>query len=108
MRYQLFIDDLPNATMVKNEESDELEASFKEGIFVGTHHEDGAVTINNHLAITVKTHHVTGGDEVRVVGFEVEPKSVASTGNLAASRIDNQPMEYLVKAENSSKDVMGP
>ena len=70
-RYQLFIDGLPNATMMKNPDTEELEADFKEGILVGTHQDNSDVTINNHLAITVKTHHVTGGDEVRVVGLEV-------------------------------------
>lgn len=71
-RYQLFIDDLPNATMQKNEEG-ELEANFKEGLFVGRKNEsDNSYVIYNHLDITVKTHHVSNGDELRIVGFEVE------------------------------------
>ena len=36
-RYQLFVDDLPNATMEKDLDSGELVANFKEGLFVGMH-----------------------------------------------------------------------
>ena len=69
-RYQLFIDDLPNATIEKNEEGIP-EPSYKEGILVGNKYEDNSYIIYNHLDITVKTHEVTAGDEVRIVGFEV-------------------------------------
>ena len=69
-RYQLFIDDLPNATMEKNEDG-ELEASYKEGLYIGKKYEDGSYIIYNHLDITVKTHEVASGDELRIVGFEV-------------------------------------
>ena len=69
-RYQLFIDDLPNATMEKNEDG-ELEANFKEGLYIGTRKEDNSMIIYNHLDMTVKTHKVSNGDELRVVGFEI-------------------------------------
>ena len=51
-RYQLFIDDLPNATMENGE------ANYKEGIYVGLHQRDGSYLLYNHLALEVKTHHV--------------------------------------------------
>ena len=88
-RYQLFIDDLPNATMEVNPDSKELEANFKEGIYVGKlDRSDGSLLIYNHLAMTVKTHHVTGGDEMRVVGFEIEPKSIAFGSSLDPLTLD--------------------
>jgi len=37
---------------------------------------NGKVWIFNHLSITVKTHKVTQGEELRIVGFEVEPMSI--------------------------------
>ena len=59
--------------MDRDEKSNELSVNFKEGIFVGYHNrEDRSVMIYNHLAMTVKVNHVHGGDEVRIVGFEVE------------------------------------
>jgi len=69
-RYQIIVDGLPNATLEKNENGD-LEPNFKEGIYVGNITADGSTILYNHLDITVKIHHVTGGDEVRVVGLEV-------------------------------------
>ena len=75
-RYQLFIDNLPNATMDRNDKN-ELEANFKEGLFIGEC-TNGSCKIFNHLDITIKTHHVSNGDEIRIVGFEVEQKSIKS------------------------------
>ena len=40
-RYQLFIDDLPNATMEENDEG-EMEPNYKEGLYVGRKNEDGS------------------------------------------------------------------
>ena len=81
-RYQLIIDDLPNVTMERNEDGD-LEPNFKEGIYVGDYdHVNDITLIYNHLDITVKVHHVVGGDEVRIVGFEVEQKSINRNGSL--------------------------
>lgn len=58
--------------MVRNDDGD-LEPNFKRGIHVGHFDFDElSAIIFNHLDITVKIHHVFGGDEVRVVGFEVE------------------------------------
>lgn len=71
-RYQLFIDGLPNSTLLRDPQTDEHIENFKEGIFVGNHNPDGSIYIHNHLEFIVKVHHVHGGDEVRIVGFEVE------------------------------------
>ena len=75
-RYQLFIDDLPNATM------DRGYANYKEGIYVGKYNTDGSTILYNHLELVIKTHHVSGGDEVRIVGFEVTPYSIEHGSSL--------------------------
>ena len=71
-RYQLFIDGLPNATL-EPDKNGELKTNFKEGLYVGNITTDGQnrTILYNHLDITVKTHHVTGGNQVRVVGLEI-------------------------------------
>ena len=53
-------------------------ANYKEGIYVGKFNSDdgGTAIIYNHLELVIKTHHVSGGDEVRIVGFEVTPYSI--------------------------------
>ena len=75
-RYQLFLDGLPNALMTPNSKTDELEVNYREGILVGEYKSGYGLVLNNHLHFTVKVHHVHGGDEVRIVGFEVQPFSV--------------------------------
>ena len=97
-RYQLFVDELPNATLVKNKDTGKVEADFREGIYVGKKLGDNISSIiYNHLEITVKVHHVTGGDEVRVVGFEVQPFSIANGSPLTSATLKAQPQQYIVK-----------
>ena len=104
-RYQIFLDDLPNATMEKNAESGEYEANYKEGIFVGAHNSHNEYVIYNHLDITVKTHHVSGGDEVRIVGLEVTPRSIKAGSSLDAGRIESQPQEILKFSNGDLADI---
>lgn len=90
-RYQLFVDDLPNATMETNEETGKFEANYKQGNLLGSFSKDSSGSnyiLYNHLSITVKTHHVTAGDELRIVGFEVEPKSIAYGASLDIATLD--------------------
>lgn len=91
-RYQLFIDELPNATMEINEETGELEPNYKEGNLIGKHTYSKILgsdyILYNHLSITVKTHEVTAGDELRIVGFEVEPKSIAFGSSIDKDTLD--------------------
>jgi len=97
-RYQLFVDDLPNATMERNEKTGELEANYKQGNLLGEHTRDSAganYLLYNHLSITVKTHHVAAGDELRIVGFEVEPKSIKLGGSLVVDSLDQQEPQWL-------------
>ena len=98
-RYQLFIDGLPNALLMPKESGDGTEVNFREGILVGTHTPEDVLTmtINNHLHFTVKVHHVPGGDEVRIVGFEVEPMSIAKGSPLDLETLRDQPKQYLRK-----------
>ena len=102
-RYQLFIDDLPNATMEKNEEG-KLEPSYKEGLYVGKKYEDNSYIIYNHLDIVVRTHEVSAGDEVRIVGFAVTPRSIKS-GSAGTGNHGSAPEQY-IKLANGEYDDM--
>ena len=104
-RYQLFVDDLPSATMEMNDEG-ELEANFKEGLFVGKKYNDGSYVIYNHLDITVKTHHVSNGDEMRIVGLEVEQRSIANGESLYKGGSKKASEQY-VKLANGQYEDMG-
>ena len=102
-RYQLFIDDLPNATFEKNEEGN-LEPSYKEGLYVGKKYEDNSYIIYNHLDIVVKTHEVSAGDEVRIVGFAATPRSIKS-GSAGTGNHGSAPEQY-IKLANGQYDDM--
>ena len=74
-RYRLYIDDLPSATMEREEETGEFYPDYDDGIPVGVYiEESGKIMIYNHLVMTVLTHHEYGSDSrERIVGFEIEP-----------------------------------
>lgn len=102
-RYQLMLDHLPSATETYTSDGDKdgeehLIDDYEEGIQVGEFLEDGSVILYNHLAITVKTHHVTNGDELRIVGFEVLPMSIDFESPLDPETIQEQPMQYLLRS----------
>ena len=75
-RYKLYLDDLPSATMLRTPDG-ELVPDYQDGIPIGIYdRKNHQVIIYNHLIITVKTHFAVGSQEQRIVGFEVEPRSV--------------------------------
>lgn len=78
-KYRLYADGLPSATVVsKNEQKHTQVLQYHEGIPVGEINiMEGDEHIYNHLEITIKLHKVAGSkDRNRVVGFDVEPKSI--------------------------------
>ena len=95
-RYQLFLDKLPNSTLLRDKETNELSVEYKDGIFIGEHNkEDTSIILYNHLDFTVKVQHVHGGDEVRIVGFEVEQFSIKEGSSLDPNYLTLQPKQYL-------------
>ena len=100
----MFIDDLPSATMIKNDD-EELEADYKEGLYIGRINEDGSYVIYNHLDMVVKTHEVSNGDELRIVGFEIHQRSVRNGSSLNESDIKYAPEQYLQRS-NGDYDPM--
>ncbi|KAJ8306195.1 hypothetical protein KUTeg_016740 [Tegillarca granosa] len=68
----LLVDNLPCAT--KFELLETGEAQYEHGYKLGFEKDNGAF-LNNHLKLVLK-HHTEDGINHRVVGFEVEPKSV--------------------------------
>ena len=78
-RYRLYLDDLPSATMERNDETGEFEPDYDDGVPIGIFDEDsGRILIYNHLVMTVLTHHEGGrnDDFQRIVGFDIEPQSI--------------------------------
>lgn len=82
---------------MRDEKSGNLFAQYDGGIPIGYYDEHtNKVHIYNHLDIKLKTHYVTGSkDEMRVVGFEVWPKSVRKGSHLFRSALDEQPDQEL-------------
>ena len=92
-RYKLYLDGIPSAVIVRNEETGIMEPDYKQGIPVG-YYDAGKDEhyIYNHLDIRVRTHSVEGDkDQRRIVGFEVYPKSVKLDFPLVRSTLDEQP-----------------
>ena len=87
--------------MEKNDDSGELEANFKEGLFVGSLQKDSSIILYNHLAMTVKTHNVSAGSELRIVGFEIEQRSIARGASLDS---EAAPLQYLRYANGTIAD----
>ena len=80
MRYQLYLDGLPAATIIRDPESGAVHTSYGDGIPVGkvvfdAISQQGRHILYNHLNILVKTQPVPESNELRIVGFEVEPRS---------------------------------
>ena len=79
-RYNLYLDDLPSATIMRDANNRELPPNYYAGIPIGFYQTDKITgekrfALYNHLDITVIIHH-TVEDHQRVVGFEVEPYSL--------------------------------
>ena len=101
--YRLMVDDLPSATLLSPKKPDEqpMNATFASGVPETFHlvgigdavYDDGLkvayyynfmqqkeIRVYNHLEITVEVHKGLS-DKFRIVGFEVEPKSIDWEGN---------------------------
>jgi len=78
--YTLYMDDLPSATIVRDEHDRDLPPNYFEGIPIGIFsmpsRSEHKIMIYNHLDITVLVHHTIEGHQ-RIVGFDVEPFSIA-------------------------------
>ncbi|KAE9551690.1 hypothetical protein FO519_005095 [Halicephalobus sp. NKZ332] len=72
----LLVDNLPCATRYEVPETKEI--FYDHGYKLGWV-EDGKVYVNNHLEILLKYHKPQHDEVYRVVGFEVQPKSIASS-----------------------------
>mmetsp|Transcript_11193 Transcript_11193/g.15082 ORF Transcript_11193/g.15082 Transcript_11193/m.15082 type:complete len:175 (-) Transcript_11193:1101-1625(-) len=88
-----------------NPDSGRAEVNYREGILVGDHTIDQGFIINNHLHFTIKVHHVHGGDEVRIVGFEVQPYSIAQGSSLDHQTLHLQPHQKLANVDKTLTDI---
>lgn len=71
---------MPSATILRDNKNKELPVNYFEGIPIGRYEQDfdafPRIVIYNHLEIKVVTHTTNEGSQ-RIVGFEVEPFSMA-------------------------------
>ena len=75
-RYNLYLDGLPAAVLLRNPQTGELETSYEDGIPVGYYNEDeNTYVVYNHLHMDVKYNKVSKSIK-QIVGFEIEPRSV--------------------------------
>ena len=76
-RYKLYLDDLPSATMIRDQKNRTLVPDYMQGIPVGEYDRvTKKLKIYNHLQITVKVHKAnTVAKDKRIVGFEVHAMS---------------------------------
>ena len=80
-RYNLYLDGLPAAVYERNQSTGELKIHYSEGIPIGYFDETLAkYVIYNHLHMEVQFNRPNGGSGKQIVGFEVEPRSIASDG----------------------------
>lgn len=89
----MFIDNLPSAVILRDKNNRELEPNYREGIPVGVFDREPfndrqRILVYNHLDMTVLTHTTFEGQR-RIVGFEVEPFSMAEDEN----RDENNPFK---------------
>lgn len=80
--YRLYIDDLPSATIVPNNDgSSDRKVDYFEGIPIGLYVKaTDSLYLFNHMNITIFTHTTYEGHE-RIVGFEVQPMSISEKDN---------------------------
>jgi Endomembrane protein 70 len=79
-KYTLYLDDLPSAVGLRDKHNEELPVNYFDGIPVGFYSVDEITGMNhyaiyNHFDITVIINHTVENHQ-RVVGFEVEPRSI--------------------------------
>jgi hypothetical protein len=82
--YQLYLDNLPSATILRDKDDKELEPDYGKHIPIGQFEGLGQIMLYNHLDITVIVHDTMEGHH-RIVGFEVEPFSLAEDNHRQAN-----------------------
>jgi hypothetical protein len=88
--YTLYLDNLPSATILRDKVDKELPADYFHGIPIGVYEGNGKIKIYNHWDLIVVVHDTLEGHH-RIVGFEVEPYSLAEGPN----RESNNPSDHL-------------
>lgn len=88
--YTLYLDNLPSATILRDKLDKELPADYFHGIPIGVYEGNGKIKIYNHWDLIVVVHDTLEGHH-RIVGFEVEPYSLAEGPN----RESNDPSDHL-------------
>ena len=100
-RYKLYLDDLPGSITTRNIDLEPVQ-DYQEGVKIGTYNSTTRnITIANHLVFTIRAHNAEGSNEQRIVGFDVEARSIAEGYHDKVMRkYDNRiPTQVLVPGE---------
>lgn len=79
-RFKLYVDGLPSAVVVRDPVTGEVHNEYDDGIPVGKYFYDSTTDsfkyiLYNHFMLTIKEQPIEDSKKVRIVGFEVEPRS---------------------------------
>ena len=79
-RFKLYVDGLPSAVVVRDPETGEVHNEYDDGIPVGKYvydlkREESKYILYNHFILTIKESPIDESKKIRIVGFEVEPRS---------------------------------
>lgn len=98
--YKLYLDNLPSASILRDKDDREKPADYSHGIPIGKYEGLGKIMIYNHLDITVIVHDTLEGHH-RIVGFEVEPYSIAEGPHRSANDPGSEPNNQYLRAGES-------
>ena len=97
--YRLFIDDLPAASILRDKNNKELAADYVGGIPLGySLGSTGEYALYNHWDIVITVHDTIDGHH-RIVGFDVEPYSIAEGEHRAQNDPTAEPMPQILGGE---------
>jgi len=88
--YTLYLDNLPSATILRDKLDKELPADYFHGIPIGVYEGNNKIKIYNHWDLIVIVHDTLEGHH-RIVGFEVEPYSLAEGENRGSNKPSDHP-----------------
>ena len=96
-RFKLYVDGLPSAVVVRDPETGEVHNEYDDGIPVGKavydHTTDTTKYIlYNHWILTIKESPIDETQKIRIVGFEVEPRSYHPSQEITDEYVKHKPL----------------
>ena len=107
-RYKLYVDGLPSAVVVRDPVTGDVSNNYDDGIPVGKYIYDKTTDsiryiLYNHWILTVKESPIDETKKVRIVGFEVEPRSYWPGEEISLDYNKHKPL-YLDELKQMEED----